>query len=323
MISVIATVYNEAGNIEKLLDSLMRQALPADEIVIVDAGSTDQTVAIIQSYQDKLPIKILTESGCNISQGRNIAIEAAKAEIICVTDAGLQLDERWVEALATPLIEKPSLQVVAGFFWPTPQNAFELSMGAAVGRLVDEIDPETFLPGSRSVAYRKEAWLAVGKYPEWLDFGEDLVFIMRLKMRFHVFHFAPDAIVYFETRPSLKSFYKQYYHYARGDGKANIWLERHLLRYVTYGVLIPSILWAMLQIHPLFIIGFFIGGVIYLRQPYRRLKVMGQSRSFLENVQAMIVLPVIRATGDIAKMIGYIEGRIWRAQHDVPDWRQV
>ncbi|NOX60915.1 MAG: glycosyltransferase, partial [Chloroflexi bacterium] len=41
--SLIATVYNEGAAIRKLLDSIVAQTLPPDEIVIVDGGSTDDT----------------------------------------------------------------------------------------------------------------------------------------------------------------------------------------------------------------------------------------------------------------------------------------
>ena len=47
----------------------------------------------------------------------------------------------------------------------------------------DEVDPATFLPSSRSVAFRKAAWAAVGGYPEWLDYCEDLVFDLSLRER--------------------------------------------------------------------------------------------------------------------------------------------
>ena len=60
--------------------------------------------------------------------------------------------------------------MVAGFFRADPHSPFEVAMGATVLPLRDEIDPATFLPSSRSVAFRKAAWQAVGGYPEWIDY---------------------------------------------------------------------------------------------------------------------------------------------------------
>ena len=87
MISLIATVLNEGDNIHQLFDSIKAQTRSPDEIVIVDGGSADDTLAIMQRYAEELPLRIFVEAGCNISRGRNRAIAEAKGEII-FTSAG-------------------------------------------------------------------------------------------------------------------------------------------------------------------------------------------------------------------------------------------
>src|SRR5687768_5191939 len=116
MISVIATVLNEASNIHKLLDSLKAQTRSADEIVIVDGDSTDGTLDVLRRYQNDLPLVVLSRPGCNISEGRNAAIAAARGDIIMATDAGLFLSPRWIEALEAPFLGDPDMQLVGGFF---------------------------------------------------------------------------------------------------------------------------------------------------------------------------------------------------------------
>ena len=66
-------------------------------------------------------------------------------------------------------------------------------MSGTVLPAMDDIDPQTFLPSSRSIAFTKEAWAAVGGYPEWLDYCEDLLFDLALRDRYS-FAFAPAAI---------------------------------------------------------------------------------------------------------------------------------
>ena len=114
-------------------------------------------------------------------------------------------------------------------------------MGATVLPNLSEIDPATFLPSSRSVAFLKSEWEKIGGYPEWLDFCEDLIFDINLKDEVGAFAFAPHAVAWFRPRGSITSFYKQYYLYARGDGKANLWAKRHAIRYLTYLVALPII----------------------------------------------------------------------------------
>ncbi len=289
MISVISTVLNEGESIRRLMDSLCAQTRPPDEVVIVDGGSRDQTVAVMREYADRLPLRVLVEPGCSISAGRNRAIAAAQNEIIAVTDAGVTLADDWLERITQPLLDDPALEVVGGFFRADARTLFEAALGATTLPLADEIDPQTFLPSSRSVAFRKVAWIAAGGYPEWLDYCEDLIFDLRLKQTAAPTAFEPDALVYFEPRRSLGGFFKQYYRYARGDGKADLWRKRHAIRYATYLIAAPLILWLGWRKHPLLWGLLLPGAAVYLRDPYRRLRVVldelgaaGQGSSFAE-----------------------------------------
>ena len=316
-VSVICTVLNEGQSIRKLLDSLIEQTRSPDEIVFVDGGSSDETVAILESYvtENKLPLRILVEPGANISRGRNVAIEAAAGPIIASTDAGVCLDKRWLAELLQPFLADNPPAVVAGFFVPDPHTAFEVAMGATVLPIVSDIDPATFLPSSRSVAFFKSSWQAIGGYPEWLDFCEDLIFDFRLRDETGPFAFAPRAVAYFRPRSTLRAFLKQYYQYARGDGKADLWRKRHMIRYVTYLVALPLLLILGAVVSPWWwLVGAILGGLGMFLTPYRRLFLLWNSLSLVEKLQAAFWVPVIRITGDIAKMIGYPVGWRWRLE---------
>ena len=325
MISLIATVLNEGDNIHLLFDSIKRQTRRPDEIVIVDGGSEDDTLAIMQGYAEDLPLRIFVEPGCNISQGRNRAIAEARGDIIAVTDAGLRLAEAWLEEITAPLLDDAALNVVGGFFQADPQSDFETALGATTLPLAREIRAATFLPSSRSIAYRKSAASAIGGYPEWLDFCEDLVFDLRLRETGGPFAFAPGALVYFRPRPGLRQFFRQYYLYARGDGKANLWLKRHIIRYLTYFALTPAIFIAGAVMSPAFWLLYLLGAADYLYQPYRRLPTVmrrAPNRSWTVWLFCIVMIPLIRLTGDLAKMIGYPVGWRWRLAQRPPDWRR-
>ncbi len=323
-VSVIATVYNEGASICTLLDSLRTQTRPPDEIVVVDGGSTDDTVHHLRQYQARLPLRVIVESGANISRGRNRAFAESTGEIIAITDAGVTLPDDWLAQLTAPFQHDTPPDVVGGFFRAAPHSVFEVAMGATVLPLADEIDAETFLPSSRSIAVRRAAFAAVGGYPEWLDYCEDLIFDIRLKQH-AAFAFAPGACVAFRPRSDLRAFFVQYYRYARGDGKADLWRKRHAIRYLTYLVGAPLLLalgavhwsgWALLLA----------GAVVYTRTPYRRLPVVmrGYARAHpvspLDWGYAVVLVPVIRVVGDGAKMLGYPVGWRWRLQHRPPAW---
>ena len=169
-----------------------------DEVVFVDGGSRDGTLAAITAYAGQIPVRVFTEPGCNISQGRNRAITEATGEIIASTDAGVRLVPNWLEDLTKPLREQPAgktpYAVVSGFFIADPRTTFETAMGATVLPNIEEINPATFLPSSRSVAFLKEAWLKVGGYPSWLDYSEDLIFDFDLRRAGFQFAWAPQPL---------------------------------------------------------------------------------------------------------------------------------
>lgn len=320
-ISVIATVLNEASSLPRLLDSLAAQSRKPDDVVICDGGSTDGTLAILEA-ESRLPLRVVQRRGANISEGRNAAIEAAVGDIIAVTDAGVELDGEWLERITDPFEERDA-KIVAGFFRPDPKTVFERAMGATVLPEVQDIDPQRFLPSSRSVAFRREAWQTVGGYPEWLDYCEDLIFDFRLRAQYGAFDFVPGALVYFRPRSSLQSFFLQYYRYARGDGKADLWRLRHAIRYATYVVAVPLIGAAGAISNPAWWALYLVAVPGMLWTPWRRLSKTSDDLTWVEKLRAGLWVPIIRVTGDIAKMLGYPAGLWWRWQHrdELPDWR--
>src|SRR3990167_5258354 len=114
-ISICITTFNEEGSIGALLDSLLTQTKKADEIVIVDGGSADRTIEIINHYpacisyaesmagrQKKPVIKFLISKGTTRSEGRNVSIEIAKGDIIATSDAGCIAHKDWLNELTSP-----------------------------------------------------------------------------------------------------------------------------------------------------------------------------------------------------------------------------
>ena len=319
------------------MDSLLNQTRQPDEIVICDGGSTDDTVAFLDEYAGRLPgLRVVAEAGANISQGRNRAVAEAKGPIIACTDAGVRLDSSWLEELVAPFENDASSQgrrigAVAGFFVAEASGPFQLGMGATVLPRVEEVTPSRFLPSSRSVAFRKALWERVGGYPEWLDYCEDLVFDLRIQAEedYPAFTFAPGAVAYFRPRSDLKSFWLQYYRYARGDGKADLWRLRHAVRYATYVLLVPALLghlfWGQ-EARWLGGVGLIVGGIVNCARPWRRLGSLAGDVSLLESIQAAVLVPVVRLVGDAAKMAGYPVGLVWRwrSRHRAEiRWRDV
>jgi glycosyltransferase involved in cell wall biosynthesis len=309
-VSLALTVLNEGIHVRRLFDSIVDQTRPPDEVVVCDGGSSDNTLTIIAEYNDRLPLRILTRSGANISTGRNAAISAARGEIIAVTDAGVRLAPDWLQQL-TETLDQEEIALAAGFYHADVHTIFETAMGATVLPTVEDIDPESFLPSSRSVIFRKSAWEAVGGYPEWLQHSEDVFFDLKMRERFGPFTFVPRALAHFRPRGSLTAFARQYFHYAAGDGHAGLFIQVHSIRYFTYLLAIPLGIYAALTVHSsIWLLGV-LAGLAYTRRPLLRATHIWGSLSLAQRGIVLLLLPIIRIVGDAAKMIGYPTG-IWK-----------
>ena len=89
-ISAVMPAYNAEKHIRRAIESIIKQSRPADEIIIVDDGSTDGTADIIRKYGDK--IKYVYQENAGEAVARNRAIEEAACEWVAFLDA----DDEWL-----------------------------------------------------------------------------------------------------------------------------------------------------------------------------------------------------------------------------------
>ena len=146
---------------------------------------------------------VIEERGANIARGRNVAITAAAHDVIAVTDADCVLDPRWLERIAEPL--EAGADVSMGFYLPITEG-FLQACTASVNLPIDasEVDPDTFMPSARSVAFRRGSIEAAGGYPEWLAIGEDMWVNRRWRELGLDMRFVPDAVVRWRLRPTVR-----------------------------------------------------------------------------------------------------------------------
>ena len=308
-VSLIATVKNERAGLDAWLVGIERQSRPPDEIVIVDGGSLDGTWERLSEWAAPCDLVLLRVPGASISFGRNLAMSKARSGVIAITDAGTVADTNWLEKLTRPF-EDASVDVSAGFFRPAVAGAWQRSLAATTLPDSDEIHPDTFLPSSRSVAVRSN-WVRRGfEYPEWLDYCEDLVWDLQLKRGGARFVLSPDAVVDFAVRPNWLSFWRQYFRYARGDGKAGLFPKRHAIRYISY--LVGGI--AVVRGRKLELAAGVVLGCAYVYRSVVRLSRRDRVAGVrpVGTLSALLLIPAHRLVGDVAKMAGYPTGLIWR-----------
>jgi len=91
--SVVIPLYNKEKEIADTLNSVLNQSYKADEIIVVDDGSTDNSAKIVENFTKFKEIKLIRQNNMGVSAARNRGIEEAKNEYICFIDA----DDIWKE----------------------------------------------------------------------------------------------------------------------------------------------------------------------------------------------------------------------------------
>jgi len=126
-VSVIVPVYNVESYIEKCLKSLVKQTVEDIEIIIVNDGSTDSSVDIINNYRNKYPKKIiyLEKENGGLSDARNYGIPYAKGEYISFLDADDYVEENMYQKMYELAKKEISDMVECNFYWQYPNKLKE------------------------------------------------------------------------------------------------------------------------------------------------------------------------------------------------------
>ncbi|MDD3416139.1 MAG: glycosyltransferase [Lachnospiraceae bacterium] len=99
-ISVIIPVYNVAEKISRCLDSLLAQTYSNVEIILVNDGSTDASLAVCNAYAEQYPrIMVVDQENRGVSMARNAGLDAAGGEYIAFVDADDYVEEGYLEKL--------------------------------------------------------------------------------------------------------------------------------------------------------------------------------------------------------------------------------
>jgi glycosyltransferase involved in cell wall biosynthesis len=247
-VSVIVPVRDEEHSIRELLDSLLKQTRPPDEIVITDGGSVDATPQIIEEYIQKgAPVRLLRAGPALPGRGRNIGAAAAQFEWLAFTDAGIRLNRDWLETLLARAAQDDSIDIVYGSWEPVTDTFFKEC--AAIAYVPPPSRRDGIVARPRFIAstlLRRAAWENVGGFPEDLRSAEDLLFMDRLEAAGYRAVFEPRAQVHWNLRPTLGTTFKRFLVYSRNNIRAGLWRQWQATILFRYAVLLMLVLLALL-----------------------------------------------------------------------------
>jgi len=252
-VDIIVSTYNEGRHIDKCLEYVLGQDYPAELVTVwvVDGGSTDNTVAIAQSWanRDQRLRIVATGQRLNLPESLNLGLERSSAAVVAKIDAHGYPEKDYIRRAVDILTENEDVACVGG----RPVQEGETSFGRAVARARGSrvgvggseyggCTERQYVQTVQCGVYRRTTLTKIGCFDPAMNFGEDDELNWRLiesgyrilldtRIRFH-----------YVTRPTWHAAYRQYRNY----GRARVMVVRKHVRYLRPYHLVPAVFVAAL-----------------------------------------------------------------------------
>ncbi len=196
--SIIICTYNRASLLQRVLLSLSRQTLDAEqfEIIVVDDGSTDNTAEVCEAMGHEMPdIKyVRIERNTGLGNAANLGVQSAKGDYLIFTDDDCIARKDWAKNMRDALRKYP---LVAGSVKSPTSNFIKLCHNIAEfhpfmeGRKAGSID---FVAGA-NMGFRRSLFEELKGFPDGHVFSPDMQFILKARQAGYQICFVPEANV--------------------------------------------------------------------------------------------------------------------------------
>lgn len=248
-VSVLIAAYNEQPVIRRTIESILKSDQQADEIVVVDDGSSDGTAdEVAAAFSAEPRVRLIRQANAGKAAALNRAIEGAQGEVLVCLDADTQLAPDAMRLMARHFTD-PAIGAVAGNVkvgnrvnmftrWQAIEYVISQNLDRRAYSVISAI---TVVPGAVG-AWRKSAVASVGGYVAD-TLAEDMDLTFRLRRAGWKLTADTDAIGYTEAPQALGPFFKQRFRWAYGTLQC-LWKHRGaLFRYGWFGRLALPAMW--------------------------------------------------------------------------------
>ena len=204
LLSVIVPVYNRENFLPRCLESLVKQTMESIEILVVDDGSTDASLSIIEQFQKKYPgkIRLFCQEHEGVSAARNRGMKESAGLYITFVDSDDYVVSTRCERQLEKFREDPKLGMVGSY---EAEFVDDIDNVISIHRVPSENDEiERFMHRRCSVLhptvmYKKSAVLKSGNYQSVLLY-EDYDLFARMVLEYHIKSYnIPEPLYYIRT----------------------------------------------------------------------------------------------------------------------------
>jgi glycosyltransferase involved in cell wall biosynthesis len=211
-ISVIITAYDSAAFIGEAIESVLAQTRPADEIVAVDDGSTDDTARVIQSYAAR-GVRYVYQPNQGPGAARNRGLRETSGEWVAFLDGDdLWLPEKTAHQ-ADYLTRHPEVALVSGHkvWWDVNRNARWIKKYGLPPRadLAREIVIHNFVGNPSMTLIRRAALDEIGYFDTTLRWGQDRELWIRLIAQARI-GFLDEPVIIYRWHPGSLSHQREW-----------------------------------------------------------------------------------------------------------------
>lgn len=218
-ISVIIPTLNAANTLEHLLQKLTAQKMPAGEIIIVDSGSTDQTLSVASRF----PTSVITIEPDEFDHGttRNLASKQARGSMLLfMTQDVLPVDSTLISNLVKPLhssnVVVSYARQIAAPDASMSEKYLRLANYPHTSKLKTKADLpllgiKTFHCSNACAAYRRDLFEKLGGFSNPVVCNEDMLFASKAIISGYTIAYTAEAVVQHTHHFSYKQLFKRYF----------------------------------------------------------------------------------------------------------------
>jgi len=321
LLSVIIPARNEENTITRCLNNIISNGYPQDklEIIVVNGGSTDNTVSVLHEYNKKhRGIKVLENPQKVTPAAFNIGIKYARGSLIAIIGAHNYISKSYL-LTAAKYLQENNVDCVGGIGTciPADKKLITKAISSAinsrfgVGNSFRTNCPKEVVSADTvaSPVYKREVLKKIGLFDEELLRGQDAELNARLRKNGGRILLVPEVVSYYYARDSLPKLWKMYFQY----GYFRALIVKKIKSVFTYRQLIPAAFIASLVISAILTIAYkpflwlflFISGSYIIANLVFSVKI-----SLKKDLKYSFALPLVFATLHFSYGIGYLKG-LW------------